>query len=520
MWENGAWRTDGYDELAGTSYGQAMDVRMTLTVPNGVQAAFGGAWVGERDNGDGTRTLTMQLSGAREISFALRAKGAMRQTTVDGVLATALAQNARTASRLLDIAADVLEDIGQLGLAYPFPSLTVAQAKTARADGAVGSALIAVDADAKTDALLSRVTRLCARQIFGVQVENDPWNAPWLSETPASCVELLAYRRREGEAAYEKRFYSEIEIATRLTRPRGVTVGASTERFGGDGEMTQVLRDAGAAGLMGIEQAVGQAAFLGALQRYVEQNAGGVGTLEALEGGARGGDRERLERLSGGHARVLTRGQGEQEQQRRAERAQNGVAALHDAPEADARQRRAEQGAEDQPRAGFQPARQEVAPSRRAWRRAWRAPRHTGRGRRADSHPTPRRTAEPDEGERLHRDALKVPLADEHPRASAADRRAGRAARRRRGVLRAESASSVGSAPAMHGGVQRGVERAVQRGAEHPVRRPRREKAGLALRQTRAGGQSRTGVSALSAPPTAASPRSPARGEPDAPAAA
>ena len=283
MWENGAWRTDGYDELAGTSYGQAMDVRMTLTVPNGVQAAFGGAWVGERDNGDGTRTLTMQLSGAREISLALRTEGAMRQTTVDGVLVTALAQNARTASRLLDIAADALEDIGQLGLAYPFPSLTVAQAKTARADGAVGSALIAVDADAKTDALLSRVTRLCARQIFGVQVENDPWNAPWLSETPASCVELMAYRRREGEAAYEKRFYGEIEIATRLTRPRGVTVGASTERFGGDGEMTQVLRDAGAAGLMGIEQAVGQTAFLSALQRYAEQNAGGVGTLEALE---------------------------------------------------------------------------------------------------------------------------------------------------------------------------------------------------------------------------------------------
>ena len=62
-----------------------------------------------------------------------------------------------------------------------------------------------------------------------------------------------------------------------------MTIGASTEHFGGDGEMTQVLRDAGAAGLMGIEQAVGQAAFLSALQRYVEQNAGGVGTFEALE---------------------------------------------------------------------------------------------------------------------------------------------------------------------------------------------------------------------------------------------
>ena len=41
---------------------------------------------------------------------ALRAKGAMRQTTVDGVLVTALAQNARTASRLLDLTADALED--------------------------------------------------------------------------------------------------------------------------------------------------------------------------------------------------------------------------------------------------------------------------------------------------------------------------------------------------------------------------------------------------------------------------
>ena len=62
-----------------------------------------------------------------------------------------------------------------------------------------------------------------------------------------------------------------------------MVIGASTEHFGGDGEMTQVLRDAGAAGLMGIEQAVGQEAFIRALQTYIEQNAGGVGSLEALE---------------------------------------------------------------------------------------------------------------------------------------------------------------------------------------------------------------------------------------------
>ena len=287
MWENGAWRTDEYDELAETSYGQAADIRLALTVPKGVLAAFGGAWIGETDNGDGTKTLTMQLSGAREISLALRTEGAMRQAAVGDVLVTALAENARTASRLLNAAKDALEDIQKLGFSYPFPSLTVVQAKTGHADGAVGSALIAVDADVQTDELRAQATRLCARQIFGVQVENDPWNAPWLSETLASCVELMAYRQREGDAAYEKRFYDEIEIATRLTRPHGVVVGASTEHFGGDGEMTQVLRDAGAAGMMGVEQAVGQEAFIRALQAYIAQNAGGVGTLEALESALR-----------------------------------------------------------------------------------------------------------------------------------------------------------------------------------------------------------------------------------------
>ncbi len=283
MRENGAWRTDVYDELAETSYGQAMDIRLALTVPKTVQAAFGGAWTDETQNDDGTKTLTMQLSGAREIAFALRTNGAIRQTTAGGVLITALAENARTASRLRDAAADALEAVESSGFAYPFSSLTVVQAKTGRTDGALGSALVAVDADVQGDALMAQLTRLCARQIFGVQVENDPWNAPWLSETLASCVELMAYRQREGDAAYEKRFYDEIEVATRLTRPHGVVVGASTEHFGGDGEMTQVLRDAGAAGLMGIEQAVGQETFIRALQTYIDQNAGGIGSLEALE---------------------------------------------------------------------------------------------------------------------------------------------------------------------------------------------------------------------------------------------
>lgn len=283
MWENGAWRTDAYDALAETSYAQPVDIQMALTVPEKVKAAFGGAWTDEQRNGDGTKTLTMQLEGARDISLAMRTEGSMRQAMSGDILVTALAENSRTAARLLEAACKALEAVEGIGLAYPFPSLTVVQAQTGHEDGTIGTALLAVDGTKKGDALLQQLTRLCARQIFGVQVENDPWNAPWLSQTLASCVELLAYRRREGDAAYEKRFYSEVEVAMRLTRPHGVNVGASTEHFGDDSEMTQVLRDQGAASLMGIDTAVGDEAFIRALQIYADENAGGTGSLEKLE---------------------------------------------------------------------------------------------------------------------------------------------------------------------------------------------------------------------------------------------
>ena len=283
MWENGAWRTDAYDALAETSYAQPVDIQMALTVPEKVKAAFGGAWTAEQQNGDGTKTLTMQLEGARDISLAMRAGGSMRQAMSGDILVTALAENSRTAARLLEAACKALEAVESVGLAYPFPSLTVVQAQSGHEDGTIGTALLAVDGTRKGDALLQQLTRLCARQIFGVQVENDPWNAPWLSQTLASCVELLAYRGREGDAAYEKRFYSEVEVAMRLTRPHGVNVGASTEHFVDDGEMTQVLRDQGAASLMGIDTAVGGEAFIRALQIYADENAGGTGSLEKLE---------------------------------------------------------------------------------------------------------------------------------------------------------------------------------------------------------------------------------------------
>lgn len=71
--------------------------------------AFGGAWTDEQRNGDGTKTLTMQLEGARDISLAMRAGGSMRQAMSGDILVTALAENSRTAARLLEAACKALE---------------------------------------------------------------------------------------------------------------------------------------------------------------------------------------------------------------------------------------------------------------------------------------------------------------------------------------------------------------------------------------------------------------------------
>ena len=259
MWEDGAWREDEYDALADPSYAAPFDYTVQV---------------------DGETVA--QMRGARDASFALGAGAKAAGRQIGGVQVTALAQDTATARTLLTQTEAAMNSLDKIGLSYPYDALTVVQSGTGREDGLALSGLIALQADGDKETLRRRLTRLIARETFGILVENDPWNAPWLSETLASGAELLAYRALKGTAAYEERLYGEIELSTRLTRPYGVTVGAGTDHFGGDAEMTQVLRDQGAAMLLGIEEAIGGETFMEALQLYIRDNAGSVASQEDL----------------------------------------------------------------------------------------------------------------------------------------------------------------------------------------------------------------------------------------------
>lgn len=259
MYEDGAWRTDAYDVLAEPSYAEAFDYVIEL-------------------NGE----IAAQLRMARDASFVIPGEAEESVKEVSGVRIRVLACDAGAARVMLNQTEKALKSLSDAGIAYPYDALTVVQGETGREDGLALSGLIVLDADDGSEQLRRRITRLIARETFGIYVESDPWNAPWLSHTLASCAEMLAYRELRGAAAYEERLYGEMELATRLTRPAGVCVGAGTAQFGSDSEMTQVLRDQGAAMLLGIEQAVGEEAFVSALNAYVQACAMKTGSYDAL----------------------------------------------------------------------------------------------------------------------------------------------------------------------------------------------------------------------------------------------
>lgn len=260
---DGQWQTDLFEPLAGTLYAPVMDGELDIRYPEKWKAVFA----------EGTRGMTLAVSK----------NACVRWRNIGGVAVSAMADNVFAANRLLDCAKTALESLEAIGLAYPFAALSIADAQPICADGDVYSGMIVLQSKGKKEELIQCMTRLIAAQTFGVLVGNDAWNAPWLSRSISSAAELIAYRNRKGQSAFESRYASQIEIASRVTRPYGVTVGAGIAHFGSDAEMTQVLRDQGGAMLLGIEQAIGEEAFMAALQLYIEENAGGFADCAALE---------------------------------------------------------------------------------------------------------------------------------------------------------------------------------------------------------------------------------------------
>ena len=126
----------------------------------------------------------------------------------------------------------------------------------------------------KGENLIRQMIQLLSRQAFGVRVGNDMERTPWLSYTLAAYVELDSTRGQMTEAQFEARHREEIEISTRLTRPRGVCIGAEASMFYDRTELLQVLCEAGGEMMLGLDEAVGREMMCRVLSVYVEEYSG------------------------------------------------------------------------------------------------------------------------------------------------------------------------------------------------------------------------------------------------------
>ena len=282
VFDKGAWRIDPWDALAQGSDAQAFDWEIWMEYNDDIDVHVGGAVLGFADDPSGC-ILQARMLGARDMTLLITRDGAHRSREIGGVKVAAVAKSAFAAEKLLDQCDAALSSMEKAGFAYPFPMLTVVEDGFGYEDGYAASCFVAVPEGKSREAQLRCLTRLIARQTFGILVGNDPFNEPWLRQSLSSMAELLAYRARKGENAYQARYFDEIEIATRLTRPYGVNVGAGVNRFGSDAEMTQVLRDQGAAMLVGLMEAMGEEAFSEALSLYVQNNAHRIATRADFE---------------------------------------------------------------------------------------------------------------------------------------------------------------------------------------------------------------------------------------------
>ena len=107
----------------------------------------------------------------------------------------------------------------------------LSEADTGREDGLALSGLVGACAGRGQGGAASPHDAACgAPDVWRARGKRSLAGAPWLSQTLASTVELLSFRARKGAGAFETRVMEEIEVATRLTRPYGVTVGAGVDQ--------------------------------------------------------------------------------------------------------------------------------------------------------------------------------------------------------------------------------------------------------------------------------------------------
>jgi len=257
-----------------------MDYRATVNLPDTWQVAAGGDARAERA-GAARQNVTVTLSNARCFALTLsRRYVEVERASGSGITVRAYANDRAAAARAAEAAAKAVDIYSEAFGAYPFESLTVAQADLV--EGAAFSGIVMLPEDlyaySRRGELEYQAARLTARAWFGEIVGSNPAEAPWLTESLAAYSALYYYERAYGRDRYLEELNARVTPSLRLTIPGGVTVDGEALSFGTVGDYQAVVRGRGAAVMHEVGVVLGEDALIGALKLYVAQNAGRIAT--------------------------------------------------------------------------------------------------------------------------------------------------------------------------------------------------------------------------------------------------
>ena len=257
-----------------------MRYRATVNLPDTWQVAAPGV-VQSESAGEARQNVTVEVESARYFALALgRRYVEVGQTSACGVSVRAFATDRAAAARAAAAAARAVDTFSELFGAYPYGTLTVAQADLL--DGLGQSGLILLPDEYFSYALRGELEYQAAlgtaRQWFGNLVGSNPAEEPWLSESLSAFAALVYYDRVYGGDRYVAELNARVTPSLRLTIPGGVTVDSETLAFGTVGDFLAVTRGRGAAVMHEIRSVLGEDALLGGMRLYAARNAGKVAT--------------------------------------------------------------------------------------------------------------------------------------------------------------------------------------------------------------------------------------------------
>ena len=286
VYENGAWREEGYTAVGDPFYSEISSFYVTLAAPEGYLAAGSGSML-ENTATDGTATFVFSAENVRDFALCLSREFEVLSASflVDGRNVTVdyytLGQS--DAEGALAAVVSALETFSATFGAYPYPRLTVAESHI-HAGGMEYGSFVVLDASVTDPAALRDVAvhETAHQWWFGV-VGSDQLNTAWLDEGLTEfCTAYYHLLRGDGDTyrAFVSSAKENYLVYRRL--PAAVGFDGAMSRplssFLTDGEYVAVTYAKGVLLFDTLLQLAGRDKFDAALADYFSSNAYAIAT--------------------------------------------------------------------------------------------------------------------------------------------------------------------------------------------------------------------------------------------------